>query len=69
MANEKPEENLQHNRKRLILLVYKEYLHINMKKINSHEESWAKNMNNLQNKEYIIKHNSKYLKKCLASGF
>lgn len=32
---------MQQNRKRLIVLVYNEYLQINMAKITIHGESWA----------------------------
>lgn len=39
MANEKPRQNVQYNRKRLMFLVYKEYLQINMEKITIHGES------------------------------
>lgn len=39
MANEKPRQNTYYNRKRLILLVYKGYLQINMEKITIYGES------------------------------
>lgn len=43
------------NSKRLIFLVYKEYLHINMAKNNYSWRSWANHINDdLQNREYKI---------------
>lgn len=54
MANEKLRQNVQHNRKRLIFLVYKEYLQINLAKITIHGESRANHINDLQNRN--IKH-------------
>lgn len=47
MANEKPRQNVPHNRKMLIFLVYKEYLHINIAKITIDGESWTNRIKDL----------------------
>lgn len=49
MAYEISWQNVQHNKKRLIFLVYKEYLQISMVKITIHGESLDNHMNDLQN--------------------
>lgn len=51
-AGEKLRQNVQQNRKKLIFLVHKEYLQINMAKITTCGESWANHIEDLQNREY-----------------